>query len=139
MRRFGVITLATGATLILALCLAACDVDLFGNDRQPLVGPYGVFVGEGKYYLVLDRFQAGCGLLGDAIHQIGWNERVILVQLEPCVGDGPPSGWRVVNVQAKTIETISEGLIKPRPDLTDLKLVPAAEACDAPVFRCCSR
>jgi len=128
MRRFGVITLATGATLILALCLAACDVDLFGNDRQPLVGPYGVFVGEGKYYLVLDRFQAGCGLLGAAIHQIGWNERVILVQLEPCVGDGPPSGWRVVNVQAKTIETISEGLIKPRPDLTDLKLVPAAEA-----------
>lgn len=70
------------------MLLTECDVNLFGNDRQPLGEPYGIFVGEGKFYLVLDHFESGCGLLGEAIDQIGWSDAVILVQLEPCVGSG---------------------------------------------------
>ena len=113
----------------LALLLAACDVDLFGNDRQPLVGPYGIFVGETKFYLVLDHFEGGCGLLGDAIYQIGWSDAVILVQLEPCGGKkGPPAGWRVVDVKTQKIEKIDESTIKARPDLVGLKLMSADQA-----------
>ena len=117
-----------GLVAVLAVLLTACDVDLFGNDRQPLVGPYGIFVGEGKFYLVLDHFESGCGLLGEAIYQIGWSDAVILAQLEPCVGEGPPSGWRVVDVRTRKIQTIDEQIIKQRPDLLGLKLMSADQA-----------
>ena len=127
MRRASV-TVSVGLSVVFALVLSACDVDLFGNDRQPLVGPYGIFVGEGKFYLVLDRFDSGCGLLGDAIHRIGWNQDVILIEVEPCVGNGTPSDWRVVDVRTGKIETIDKSTIEARPDLARLQLMSADDA-----------
>lgn len=119
-----------GGVLLLAAGLAACDLDLFGNDRRPLVGPYGLFVGEGKYFLVLDRYRGPCGgLLDDAVYQIGWNEKNILVQVEPCsAADAPPSGWRLVDLETKEIGTITDEQVKARPDLAGIKLVQASEA-----------
>jgi hypothetical protein len=112
----------------LALLLGACDVDLFGTDRQPLVGRYGIYVAEGKFYLVLDNHENICGLVDGAIHKIGWSDAVILVQVEPCVEKGPPSGWRVIDVKAQKIKTIDEPTIKARPDLLGLKLMSADQA-----------
>jgi hypothetical protein len=119
-----------GGVLLLVLGLAACDVDLFGNDRRPLIGPYGIFVGEGKFYLVLDQYRAPCGgLLDAAVYQIGWNDATILVQVEPCGGaNGPPSGWRVVDIQSRKIAAITAEHMKARPDLMGIKLVRANDA-----------
>jgi len=112
----------------LVLILAACDVDLFGVDRQSLVGPYGIYVAEGKFYLVLDSVENVCGLVDGAISQIGWSDAVILVQVEPCVEKGPPSGWRVVDVKTQKVQTIDEQTIKARPELARLKLMSADQA-----------
>src|SRR5439155_18401200 len=87
--------LSTVAIIAVTVVCAACDIDLFGNDRRSVVGPYGLFVGEGKYYLVLDKFENGCGILGGSVRQIGWNDRIILVEQETCGGNGARSGWMV--------------------------------------------
>jgi len=113
---------------LLTIGLIACDVDLFGTDRRPLVGPYGIFVHEGTFFLVLESIEMPCELLGDAIYQIGWNDRLILAQLEPRVGEGPPSGWRLVHVETKTIETLTEQQARTGPDLAGLKLLRAQDA-----------
>jgi hypothetical protein len=53
------VTVSVGLSVLLTLALSACDVDLFGNDGQPLVEPYGIVVVEGNFYLIRDRFESG--------------------------------------------------------------------------------
>ena len=122
--------LAGIAVIALVATLAACDIDLFGNDRRSIVGPYGLFVVEGgKYYLVLDKFQDGCGILGGSVRQIGWSDQVILVDQETCGGRGASSGWVVVNVKTRKIDgPIDQSAIKARSDLSAIQVMTANSA-----------
>src|SRR4029450_3817366 len=113
--------LPTIALLAFAISIAACDVDLFGNDRRSIVGPYGLFVGEGSYWVVLDGPSSNREVLGGTVRQIGWNEKVILFEQETCGGVCPLSGWLVVHVSGRTVEgPIDAVTIKARSDLADI-------------------
>ena len=115
--------------LVVIVTVPACDIDLFGNDRRSVVGPYGLFVGEGTYYLVLDKFEPPCGILGGSVQQIGWNDRVILVQQKTCGGRGGRSGWVVVNVKTGAVEgPIDPSIISTRSELAGIKVLAADTA-----------
>jgi len=120
--------------LAMAVCLitsAACDVDLFGNDFRHVIGPYRLYVWEGgKFALVTETTgEAGCGVLGGTVRQIGWNANVILAEQETCGARGARSGWMVVNVRTRAIEgPIDPTTIPTRSDLAGLKVVSADAA-----------
>src|SRR4030095_156845 len=112
------------AISVCAVVSTACDVDLFGNDFRRVAGPYRLYVWEGgKFALVTETTgEAGCGVLGGTVRQIGWNANVILADRETCGGRGARSGWMVVNVKTRAIEgPIDPVTIPSRSDLAGIK------------------
>jgi len=110
---------------------AACDIDLFGNDRRAIVGPYGLFLGEGKFYLILDKWdnKQPCGILEGSVTELGWNDEVILANQQTC--SGKPSGWMVVHVKTGMIDPpINSVRLQKRPDLSRIQVMPAGTAWD---------
>jgi hypothetical protein len=114
----------SAVALAMAVCLigsAACDVDLFGTDAQPMVGPYKLMVWEGgKYSLVTDK-RDSCGVLEGHVLRIGWNERVILAEQETCSAEKDRSGWMVIDLKTQKLEgPFDAATIRARPDLTGI-------------------
>ncbi len=108
----------TVCVAILYLTLAGCDVDLFGTDAHPVIGPYKLLVWEGGKYSLITDVRDGCGVLGGTVTRIGWNDRVILAEQETCGAWGARSGWMVVDVKTRAIEgPIDPATIAKRPDL----------------------
>jgi hypothetical protein len=121
----------------LVMAVAACDIDPFGFDRRTIVGPYGLFVGEGKFYLILDKWENNrpCGILDGSVTELGWNDQVILVNQETRSCGGKPSGWMVINVKTGLIEPPVDSAtlhakFQTRPDLSRIQVMSARAAWD---------
>jgi hypothetical protein len=112
----------------LTLALSACDIDPFGFDAKIVVEPYRLLVCEGgKYQLIAESREHE--VLGCFVRRLGWNDRVILADLEDCGGPAGRSGWMVIHVKTKTIEgPIDPAQVATRPDLAGLKIVDADAA-----------
>lgn len=113
--------LGTGL-LVLGLCAAACDIDLFGTDEQPMVGPYSLTVWEGGTYSLTKDKRDYCGVLNGHVLRIGWNDRVILAERESC-RDEKSRGWMVVDLKTHKIEgPLDTATVKSRPELDGIKI-----------------
>jgi len=117
--------LGTGL-LVLGLFSAACDIDLFGTDEQPMVGPFSLMVWDGGSISLITNKRDSCGVLNGTVSQIGWNDRLILAEREkPCFAN-ETRGWMVVDLKTHKIEGPFEtAVIKSRPELAGIQLRPA--------------
>jgi hypothetical protein len=110
---------------VVLIALAACDIDVFGNDRRTVAGPYGLFVADGKFYLIFDKWDnlRPCGILEGSITELGWNDQIILAKQDTC--SGKPSGWMVVHVDTGVIDPpIDSAKLQMRSDLTRIQVMP---------------
>jgi hypothetical protein len=124
-RRLVLCVVVVGAVV----ALVACDIDLFGNDRRTIAGPYGLFVGETKFYLILDKWENNrpCGILEGSVTELGWNDQVILANQETC--SGKPSGWMVIHLKTEVIDPpIDSAKLKRRHDLSRIQVMPVRAA-----------
>ena len=120
---------------VVALCsvVTACDIDLFGSNRRTIVGPYGLYNGEERFWVVLDAPHGGDlgdrESLGGQVRQIGWNDQEILFEQEICGGPCPRAGWLVVHVGTRTVEgPIDPTTIKTRRDIQSIQTMTAESA-----------
>lgn len=118
--------------LVAALCLIACDVDLFGTDAQPITGPYKLEVIEGGHYLLVTsrKVLENCGVIEGDVLRIGWNDRVILFERGSwCSSDKSRPGWMIVDVKTQRIEgPFDLAVIQQRPDLAAIEIKTAEAA-----------
>lgn len=111
------------------VALTACDIDLFGNGRRAIAGPYGLFIREGKFYVVLDKWENNrpCGILEGSVTELGWNDLLIVANQETC--SGKPSGWMVIHIETGVIDPpIDSARLRTRSDLNRIQIMPVRSA-----------
>src|SRR5258708_6498701 len=103
--------LLTGAALLmLSAPLCGCNVDL-GLACRTVAGIYCLDKWEdGQSYYLNDRRgyglggggKDGGGVIDGTVQQIGWTDRVILVDRQAIWG-GDPNGWMVIDVRQRIV------------------------------------
>jgi hypothetical protein len=113
--------------LAFMLVLAGCwDLDPFGLASRNVAGPYSLEQWEDfrTYYLVT---LGGTNALDDAVEQIGWNDRYILVGRTRFSDDR--FGWMIVDAKRRSIlGPFTDAEVARRPEVLGIHPIPAAEA-----------
>lgn len=116
--------------LTLLLLCSCMDQDPFGLSTRDIVGPYELHQWEdGKTYYLEGPSHVkgnGHGAIEGIVTKLGWNNNYILVYQND---DGQGGGWRIVDVQKKTIsEIIDQARIDQDAMLKGLTIYDASEA-----------
>ena len=138
--RRSTLCVVVAAVVAVSVCgIGACTGIVIGisYDRRTIVGPYGLVVGDGKFYLILDQWESNqpCGILDGAVTELGWNDQVIVVNQETGSCGGKPSGWMIINVKTGLIEPPVDSArlhakFQTRPELSQIQVMPVRAAWD---------
>lgn len=118
-------------SLLAVISLCSCmDQDPFGLSTRDIVGPYVLHQWEdGKTYYLEGPSHikgGGHGAIEGIVTKLGWNANYILVYQND---DGQGGGWRIVDVQKRTIsEIVDQARIDRDSTLKGLTIYDASEA-----------
>ncbi len=90
----------------------------------------------GRYYVVRERLEDGCGITNGDVRRIGWNDRVILVEQETCKVLNAPPELMLIDMTTQAVSgPFSERDLATMPELRSIHLVNADEVWDKlPIF-----